>query len=174
MTDFEFRDATPARKPVTGKGSSKVSRHEELPEKETAEETVPQLKTGTTYDDAELEAIFDQMMFEGCYTEDITLGKGRFKFTLRTRTGKEAKEVMTLLDGLSLKMGITVEGLRSIYNLAQSVVILNGKDLSGETLDRRVDVLDSLPTPVISALMTHLIKFDLKTEAAVRHGEENF
>lgn len=170
MTDFEFKEPAPTRKTAKAKALKDVLDDNPV----ASEETVPQLKTGTTYDDAELEAIFDQMMFEGAYTEDVALGKGRFKVTFRTRTGKEAKEVMNLLDGLALRMGITVEGFRSIYNLAQSVVLLNGRDLSGETLERRVDVLDSLPTPVISALMTQLIKFDLKTEAAVRHGEENF
>lgn len=163
MSEFEFKEAKPKKAKV-----------EAAPEADKNQ--VLQLKDGesTDYDSAELDAIFDQLMFEGQYLEDVSLGKGRFKATLRTRSGKDARAVMDLLDKLSLKMGITVESYRSMYNLAQSLVVLNGRDLSAETLERRIEAIEDLPTPVISALMTRMIKFELKTEAAIRHGEENF
>lgn len=165
--EFEFQDRVKESK------AEKASKVVEAPEPEP-EETTYEVGDGPKYDEAELDAIFDSIMFEGKYTEEVVIGKNRLKAVLSTRSGKDAREVMVILDKLGLRMGITVESLRSVYNLAQSVVVLNGKDLSAEPLEAKIDRIERLPTPVISALMTQLIKFDLKVEEAVRHGEENF
>ena len=42
--------------------------------KETSEASVNQIETGITYDDAELESIYDSIMFEGSYSEKVTIG----------------------------------------------------------------------------------------------------
>lgn len=125
------------------------------------------------FDDFELEQIFDELMFDGSYSEEVKIGK-RFAVTLKTRSGKDAREVMNILDKAGYSLGLTVESIRSLYNLAQSAVVVNSKDISGESFDKKVELIEQMPTPVISAMIVALMKFDRKVEAAVRHGEENF
>lgn len=168
--EFEFPDKEPApaaKKAPRGKSAK------EIPEA-ASEPTVNTLEGGSPeYDELELEQLFDDLMFNGSYSEEIKIGK-RFNVTLRTRTGKDAREVMHILDKAGYHLGLTVESVRSLYNLAQSVVLVNGRDISGEIFEKKVELLEELPTPVLSAMILSLMKFDRKVEAAVRHGEENF
>lgn len=165
--DFDFPEQE--AKPVQKKAKSPKA------EKEIASEPEVNLLEGGSpeFDEADLEQIFDALMFDGSYTEEVKIGK-RFTVTLKTRTGKEAREVMTILDKAGYSLGLTVESIRGLYNLAQSAVIVNGRDISGEAFLKKVEMIEEMPTPVISAMMISLVKFDRKVEAAVRHGEENF
>lgn len=165
--DFEFpEDERPAKKP---KGAKTVTEKEPV-----AEPSLNILEGGSPeYDDLELEQLFDDLMFNGSYSEEVKIGK-RLTVTLKTRSGKDAREVMNLLDKAGYSLGLTVESIRSLYNLAQSAVIVNGKDISGEAFAKKVELIEEMPTPVISAMILALIKFDRKVEAAVAHGEENF
>lgn len=165
--DFEFKEDEPRKpkKPASAKA-----------EKEPAAEeaTVNVLDGGSPeFDSLELEQIFDELMFNGSYSEEVKIGK-RLSVTLKTRNGKDAREIMNILDKAGYSLGLTVESIRSLYNLAQSAVIVNGKDISGETFDKKVELIEQMPTPVISSMILCLMKFDRKVEAAVRHGEENF
>lgn len=166
--DFEFpeQEAKPA-------GKRTKAKPEPVPEE--AKEQGPNLLEGGSpeFDEAELEQIFDALMFDGSYTEEVKIGK-RLSVTLKTRTGKEAREVMTILDKAGYSLGLTVESIRALYNLVQSAMIVNGKDISGEKFEKKLELIEEMPTPVISAMMISLVKFDRKVEAAVRHGEENF
>lgn len=167
--DFEFPEDT--AKPVAKKAKGKAS---EALKEAPAEATVNILDGGSPeFDELELEQLFDDLMFNGSYTEEVKIGK-RLSVTLKTRNGKDAREVMNILDKAGYSLGLTVESIRSLYNLAQSAVIVNGKDISGETFEKKVELIEELPTPVISAMILSLMKFDRKVEAAVRHGEENF
>lgn len=164
--DFPKDDVKPAPKAPKGKGKPV-----ETPE---AEDSVNILDGGSPdFDPLELDRVFDEMMFEGSYQEEVKIGK-RMSITFKTRTGKEAREVMNILDKAGYSLGLTVESVRSLYNLAQSTVIVNGKDLSGEKFEKKVELIEEMPTPVISAMIVALMNFDRKVEAAVKHGEENF
>lgn len=156
MSDFEFRDEP-----------------KEEVKAETEEGTINQLDTGTEFDEAELEAIYDSLMFDGKYTEEVSVGK-RLRATFVTRTAKEAREVLLKIDKMGLSMGITVESIRGLYNLAQSLVAINDTDISGEPFDKKVDRIEVLPSQVVSKLMIALSRFDIKVDAAVGHGAENF
>ncbi len=170
-TDFEFKEDPAALKSARGKKATKPEVIEEAP---AVEEKVTVLEGGSPeYDPLELEAVFDALMFEGSYTEDVKIG-GKMKVTFQTRSGKDVRAIMNVLDKAGFNLGLTVESVRSLYNLAQSTVNVNSRDLSGETLERRIDLIEEMPTAVISALMIALTKFDRKVEAAVHHGEENF
>jgi hypothetical protein len=165
--DFDFPEQEAKPVPKKTKGTKA--------EKEVAAEPEVNLLEGGSpeFDEADLEQIFDALMFDGSYTEEVKIGK-RLSITLKTRTGKEAREVMTLLDKAGYSLGLTVESIRGLYNLVQSAMIVNGKDISGERFDKKLELIEEMPTPVISAMMIALVKFDRKVEASVRHGEENF
>lgn len=158
MSEFKFRDDEP-----------EIEVESETP----SENKVNQIDTGHKYSDSELEAVYDALMFEGNYTEEVSVGK-RIKAVFRTRNGKDARESMLFIDKMGLNMGITVESLRGLYNLAQSTISINGSDISGETLDKKIERIEVLPTAIISRLMYELSKFDIKVQQAVSHGEENF
>lgn len=170
--EFEFKeDPAPAIK--SGRGRKAVPA-EPIVAVPSGEEKLNILEGGTPeFDELELEQLFDDLMFNGDYTEEIKIGR-RMTVTFKTRSGKEARVVMGILDKAGYALGLTVESIRALYNLAQSTVVLNGTDISGENFDRKVELIEELPTQVISALMIALVKFDRKVEAAVRHGEENF
>lgn len=158
MSEFEFRE-----------GSAEKEVESETP----SENQVNQIDTGPKYSDSELEVVYDALMFEGSYTEEVTVGK-RIKAVLRTRNGKDARESMMVIDKMGLNMGITVESIRALYNLAQSTISINGVDISGETLEKKIERIEVLPAAIISRLMYELTKFDVKVQQAVSHGEENF
>lgn len=167
---FEFNEPEEKKKGTAGSG--KAAKASVLDEKPS--EALHLLEGGSPdYTDDELETIFDALMFENSYMEELKIGK-RLTVTLKTRSGKDARVVMEKLDKAGYALGLTVESIRSLYNLVQSAVAVNGKDISGETFEKKMDLIEDLPTPVISAMMISLVKFDRKIEAAVRHGEENF
>lgn len=169
--DFEFPEDEP--KPVTSR-KTKSQKAETPAKEEPASDSVNILDGGSPeFDESELERIFDALMFDGSYTEDVKIGK-RMTITLKTRTGKEAREVMTLLDKAGYSLGLTVESVRALYNLVQSAMQVNNRDISGEKFEKKLELIEEMPTPVISAMMIALVRFDRKVEAAVRHGEENF
>lgn len=153
MSDFEFKTEEPA---------------------EETKETVSQLDTGLPeYSPEELEPIFDSILFEGKYSEEVSIG-GKLKVTFQTRNGQDVRNVVMRLDQVKVNMGLTLESLRSLYNLVYSVVEFNGNDLSGAKFEERLERLEKLPSAVLGALIRKLVEFDLKVEAAVNHGEANF
>jgi len=169
--EFEFPDEGPK---LAGKKPTKAREPKATMAEEKPEPTVNILDGGTPeFDELELEQLFDELMFDGSYSEEVKIGK-RFTVTLKTRSGKEAREIMNILDKAGYSLGLTVESIRSLYNLAQSAVIVNSRDISGESFEKKVELIEQMPTPVISAMIVALMKFDRKVEAAVRHGEENF
>lgn len=148
---------------------------EQSPQAEKAEATVTQLETGLPdYAPEELEPIFDSILFEGKYSEEVSLGGGKLKATLQTRSGQDVREIVKKLDSEKVNMGLTLESFRSMYNLAYSLVEFNGHDLSKASLEERVARMDKLPAAILGALIRKLVEFDLKVEAAVAHGEANF
>lgn len=171
--DFEFKEEAPATPKVRGRKTEKVPVEEPVSEA-AAEDTVNVIDSKLPeYTDAELEQVFDELMFNNGYSEDVKIGK-RMVVTLKTRSGKDAREVMMRLDKAGYSLGLTMESVRSLYNLAQSVVMVNGRDISGESFEKKVELIEGMPTAVISSMIYALVKFDLKIEAAIKHGEENF
>lgn len=157
--DFEFETPEPEKLPV---------------EKEVETETETKIDDGMpTYSDEELEAVFDSILFEGSYSEEISVG-GKVKALIRTRTGEDARAIMMILDSSRVTMGLTMESLRSLYNLGYSLMAFNGQDLSGMKIEDRIKRIEKLPSAVLGALIRKLVMFDLKVEAAVSHGEANF
>lgn len=174
--DFEFPAEEPSIK--GNRGAKKAIPTPTIPEEAVSPapevEKVHVVDGGSPeYDETELDAIFDALMFDNAYTEEVKIG-GRLNITLKTRSGKDVRDVVERLDKSRYQMGLTMESMRALCNLVQSTVVVNGKDISGETFDKKLDLIEGMPSAVIGAMIAALVKFDMKVEAAVAHGEENF
>lgn len=153
---------------AAAQNDNEVSQKEKAATKEeSTEETKP------TYDPEMLAAIFDDLMFQGEYTENIKV-KDKLLVTLRTRTSEESEEIAIALDTLGANLFTTLEQKRSLLNLQYSLVRYHNKDLSGLSKTDKAKFLGQLPTPVIVALVNELAKFDEKVFAALKEGEESF
>jgi hypothetical protein len=125
------------------------------------------------YDPDELNRIFDAILFEGEYFENITI-RGRLSIRFRTRTADEIDMITGILDKAQANLVSTLGEKRSIINLQYSLCGFNGKDLRGLSLEEKAKFVGKLPGPVISALLIELSKFDAKVYAACVEAEENF
>ena len=121
----------------------------------------------------ELLKVFDELIFNGEYREDVTI-KGKLKVTFRTRTTEETMEVSKLLDGTDHKLLVTVQEQRAFHNLCKSLVTYQGRDVSNLKVEDKEKFIKKLPTSIASALADALSEFDLKVDYACREGEENF
>ena len=121
----------------------------------------------------ELLQIFDQILFENEYREDITI-KGRLRVTFRTRSAEETVAVSKFIDSSDFKLISTVEEHRAIKNLGYSLVVFQGKDLSRLKEEEKSKFISQLPTQVIGMLVDKLAEFDRKVAAACSEAERNF
>lgn len=140
--------------------------------KEVTEAQTSEIKA-KDFDKEELMAIFDAIMFEGEYTETVTI-KGKLKVVFGTRTADQTSEIEREIDGKGHVLLLTMNQDRAFLSLVHSVRSYAGKDISKMTVDERKKFLGKLPSVVVSALSDALVKFDAKTYEACREGEENF
>jgi hypothetical protein len=169
MSDFEF-DATKQVK-AGGPGDADL---QEAAKTAAESETKPETPEKPKYDKDELARIFDEMMFQGEYSETTTL-RGKFKVTFRTRSAQETMSISKELDAATFNFMVTAQEQRSVLHLAYSLTNYGGKDLSSmaPTPDRMNFIL-KLPAPVIAALDVKRNEFDAKVSAAVEEADENF
>lgn len=125
------------------------------------------------YSKEELLKIFDELIFEGEYKEDITI-RGKLRVTFRSRTTEETMEVAKFLDTQEYNLLITMQQERAVRNLAYSLVNFQGKDLAGIKHEDKLKFVQSKPMPILMALADKLSEFDVKVEMACREAEENF
>lgn len=166
MADFEI----PSRKPAQSKPAV-MSVPEETPDTETKKEA--DNKSDNKYDKEELLRIFDEIIFSGEYSEDVTI-KGRLKVRFRTRTAEEIEEITRLVDAMQANWQSTVNERRSLLNLQYALTFFQGTDLRSMKTEDRAKYIRKLPGPVIGALLVALGKFDEKVFVACGEGEENF
>lgn len=121
----------------------------------------------------ELLKIFDQILFEGEYSEEVTV-RGKLKVIFKSRSGDETLAISKELDSLQLNLITTVEQLRALRNLSYSLVNYQGRDFSDVKLAEKMIFLGKLPISVIAILSDKLAEFDSKIDAACREAEENF
>lgn len=125
------------------------------------------------YDPEELLTIFDEIMFSGEYSEQVTI-RGKLKVTFRTRTAEEVRNINRMVDGTPATFASTLEGVRSLLELRYALVMYQGKDLRSIKDDERDRFLNSLPAPVVGTLLKALSNFDAKVYEACQEGEANF
>lgn len=173
MSDFEMpvteKSKDSATLPRNKTKAKDVPAKLEKDESEPKQDPTPEPK----YSEAELLQIFDTMLFEGSYSESITI-RGRLKVSFRTRTAEEMQKVTHEIDGTSAVLMATVVEHRNLLNLYYALTTYQGKDISRLSYDDRVSYINKLPAPVVGMMMVALFNFDSKVAEATKEGEENF
>lgn len=184
MSDFDFPEKE-TDKPVTrgrtaAVGSNRTRKAEPsavivegdlLPKTAEGEET-KETKPASKYDPQELTEIFDDIIFNGEYCEDVVI-KNRLKVTFRTRTVEELSAISKLIDASGATLITTVNEQRLIQNLQYGLVAYQGNKLSGLKVEERAKFINQLAGPVIALLSTALYEFDTKVQEACQEGEQN-
>jgi len=139
----------------------------------TAQDEVQKEESNTTkpkYTKDQLMVIFDSIMFEGEYREDVTI-KGKLKVTFKTKSGADSSAITRELDGKQFNLMSSMEQYRALLSIAYSLTRYSDKDLSGMSLEKRLEFIEKLPTVVVAAVSNALIEFDIKTEAALQEQD---
>lgn len=168
MSDFEL---PPQEKPKASKSqeATSVKKSVDKVKEDDPEKDLPTPK----FDPAELLQVFDTLIFEGSYSESVSIRK-RLNVTFRTRTTEEMQRITQDIDNTSAVLMATVVERRNILNLYHALVNYQGKDLSKVSYEDRVKYINQLPAPVVGMMITGLYNFDLKVAEATKEGEENF
>lgn len=125
------------------------------------------------YSPEELAALFDEIIFNGEYTEDVVI-RDRLKVRFRTRSAGEIDEIERVVDSTQATLIATLQQKRQVLNVQYALVSYQGKDLSTLSIADRAKFLSKVPGPVVGALMLALSKFDEKVFMACKDAEENF
>ena len=125
------------------------------------------------YDPKELEAIFDEILFNGDYYEDVTI-KGKLVVKFKSRTTKDVSDITATADSLKFNMFSSLAEYRALQNLSRSLMAYNGRDLSGLKVEERLAFINKLNATVTGILLDKLSEFDAKVYQACKDGEENF
>jgi hypothetical protein len=151
-----------------------------LPPSEPAKEPQePAADTGAdapkAYDETELMAIFDAIIFEGEYSEQVTI-RGKFPVVFRSRTSEEIRAISAALDLESQKTILmsTIQERRSMLNLESALVQYGSTQIAGMNAEGRSKFMGKIPAPMIGVLLMELSRFDAKVFAACKEGEANF
>lgn len=137
------------------------------------EEVIKETPPKPEYDENELLAIFDEIIFSGEYSEQVKI-KGKLNVTFKTRTADQVNKITSKLDSTPANFISTVNERRSLLNLHYALISYQGKDISQAKPEDREKFINTLPAPVIGALLVSLDKFDRKVYKACEVGEENF
>lgn len=190
--DFSFegsRATTSTAKPILRKGGARAAASKavlvEKPEpidepsvEEISSQVIPaagkeeEIET-PDYDEAELDAIFDEIVFTGVYSEEVLI-RGRLPIRFQTRNAGQLNTITREVDALKANFAVTTQEYRAFQNIVYSLVEYNGKDLSTLKMEERAKFVSELPGPVVAILLQKLFDFDLKVLAACKRGEENF
>lgn len=166
MSDFEL-----PKKQVASRAA--IKEKAEVKSEVIAETTVEKQVSDSKYDPEELLRIFDEIIFSGEYSEDVTI-KNRLKVRFRTRTAEEVEDMTRIVDSTQANWQSTVNEKRSLLNLQYALTFFQGTDLRSLKTEDRAKYIRKLPGPVIGALLVALGRFDEKVFVACQEGEENF
>lgn len=133
----------------------------------------PHIFKAKEYTKEELAAVFDQLLFEGEYKEDVTI-KGKLRVAFRTRNAAETMNISRVLDSSDFKLLPTIQEQRAFLNITKSLVAYQGKDLSEVKDEEKIAFIRKLPTSLISAMADSLAEFDRKIDLACRDAENSF
>jgi hypothetical protein len=110
------------------------------PEVKKEEVTAAPEQEKSKYDQNELLAIFDAIMFEGEYREDVTI-KGKLKVTFKTRSGADTSAITRELDGKKFNLMSTMQEYRALLSICYSITRYNDRDLSILSLENRISFI---------------------------------
>jgi hypothetical protein len=119
------------------------------------------------YDQKELLAIFDEILFSGEYREDVVI-KGKLKVTFTTRSAANTSEITRELDSRKFNLLSSMQEYKALLCICYSIVNYNDKDISQMPFDTRKAFIEKLPSVVVGAISNALVEFDMKTDAAMQ------
>ncbi len=125
------------------------------------------------YSPEELLTIFDEIIFSGTYTEDVTI-RGKLKLTFRSRTAEDASAISKDIDDSQFKLFSTLNERRALLQIAYSLVSYAGKDLSKVSIAERIAYVNKLPAALVASISDELVEFDRKVNLACQEGDLNF
>lgn len=172
MSDFEFTEHKPKRGPKP-KEEQVLIEPSVSDGKEDKEKKETEAIEKPKYDKDELLAIFDEIIFQGEYLEDVTI-RGKLKVQFRTRTAEEIEQISKVIDATSFNLISTMNESRMVLNLQYALTYYQGRDLSSLKVEDRAKFIKKLPGPVIAVLIDALFKFDDKVAEACKEVEANF
>lgn len=140
---------------------------EEVKEQSAVEEKKPE------FTKEELLAVFDSIMFEGYYEEDVTI-KGKLKVKFRSKSAKDVTDISKELDSRTFNLISTLQETRAFLSIVYGLMSYNGRDLSSQSLEERTKFIERLPSAIAASLSEAINKFDRKVDLACVEGEENF
>lgn len=167
MSDFELPPTEKREK------NNKAAQLDKAMENVTIEKDDEKKTDEPQFTPEELNAIFDQMLFTGEYSETVTI-RGKLKVEFKTRTAQETEEITKKIDATPANLIATLNEKRSLLTLIKSLNFYHGTDLSKMKDEQKQSFITKLPTPIIGSLFIALQKFDEKIFAACRDAEENF
>jgi hypothetical protein len=171
MSEFEFTEHKPKRGRATKQEEVAIEKEPitELPTEEKKDETPEKPQ----YDKDELLRIFDEIIFQGEYVEDVTI-RGKLKVQFRTRTAEDIEQISKVIDSTSFNLIATLNESKMVLNLQYALTFYQGRDLSALKNEDKAKFIKRLPGPVIAMLLDALYKFDAKVNEACKDLEENF
>ncbi len=146
---------------------------EEADEPSQEAETDEEKEAEPVYDKKELLKIFDTVLFEGDYREQVKIGR-KFSVTLRTRSVGESNEITRKVDALGLKTFLAVQNYTNVITLAYAIHDINNVSLADKKFEEKYKKVKSLPEGLIVLLSGKLFDFDRKVMAAMEEGQGNF
>jgi hypothetical protein len=172
MSEFEFEK--PAKR-NRGPKQEEVKIEEQLPvqQNETYEKEDPKEEAKPKYDKDELLRIFDEIIFNGEYAEDVAI-KGKLHVQFRTRSSEEIAEISRIIDTTTFNLVATMNEAKMVLNLQYALTSYQGKPLVGMSKEDKARFIKRLPGPIIGVLLDALYKFDDKVFEACKELEENF
>jgi hypothetical protein len=130
----------------------------------------------------ELLAIFDAIMFQGVYQEEMTVAEGRIYARYRTRTVDESNRINKALDKQQFATYITHGNHQALLTLSYAMLDYSIIDSHGDRKTREMSKdpqtayknLAGMPDVVLEALSRGLTAFDRKVRIAVYEAQETF
>lgn len=153
-------------------GLQEINAQERIKEAQEAAAEAPASKE-PEFREEELLYIFDSLMTQGRYVEQVAVNK-RMKVVWRSRTVGEANSITRLVDTAGFNTMLAIQNHTTLMQMAHSLVAFNGRDFSEASLSEKKDFLEKLPEVLVIQLSRTLNKFDYKITKATEVGQENF
>jgi len=141
----------------------------------TPSEESPSIPEATsTLSQEEANAIFDELLFSGIYTEVVPL-TAKVSVEFKTKTAKEVQEISKNLQALNPTTDMQAQGYLELLHLAYSIASFKGTSLMDRAAyPERYEFISKFPAPVIVALQKKLDAFNDKINKALEVVPEGF
>lgn len=155
---------------------------DEPKEEASTSEEEPSEEDKPLYSKEELLALFDTLMFDGVYTEVLTVSEGKLTAMYRTRTASESNYINVAVDRQQYSTIVTLQNHQALMTLSYALKEYTVTNSQGKTLTKTLpekpaeayESLSSLPEAMVEALCRSMTIFDDKVRMALAEAEANF